>query len=205
MNENEYTELPGALSVKFSADDLDLLQVGFLGTYLHAILNQAAISTLQVHDAHNRGAGRATVLKFIPQNYERSDVLVKARLKGLRQGSIELDIAAVVAQVFSQPGAVSLLSNLLSNAIWAIGVYAARVSGVYVNWKKGRDLDFAGELIRPEAGRKRMRPKIVQFVRLLAESSNGGKLRLKTDQVEFEIEFNPKNRSLDEIQEAEEF
>jgi hypothetical protein len=189
MSSEQYIPIPGQLSVVFESDTLDMLQVGVLGTHLHEILNQVAITVLQVHDELERDAGRAPSLRFIPQTYERQDTLVRGRLKALRQGSIEMDIAAVVAAVFSQPGAVAILTNLLSNAIWAIGVYGARVSGVYVDWKKGREDEWAGFLMRPEAGRRRLRPRIEKFIEMLYQSSGGGKLKLKTRDVEIEIEF----------------
>lgn len=188
----DYLQIPGKLSLKFESDSLDLLQVGVLGTHLHSILNQVAITVLQVTDELERDAGRTPALRHIPQTYERQDALVKARLVGFREGSIEMEIAAVVAQVFSQPGAVSVLNNLLSNAIWAIGTYASRASGIFVHWKMGQEENFAGALLRPQAGRKRLRPKVEKFVKLLADSANGGRLRLRTDEVDFEIEFNPR-------------
>jgi len=197
MIADDYIQIPGELSLKFQAKELDLLQMGVLGTHLHEILNQVAISVIQAHDADLREEGTVQTIKFIPQTFQRQDALIKARLNGFRQGSIEMDIGAVVASVFSQPGAVSILNNLLSSAIWAIGTYAARMHNIRVNWNsRGRDDGMYDFLVRPEAGRKRLRPKVEKFIELLAESSNGGRLRLKTDEVDFEIEFNPPPPSL---------
>jgi hypothetical protein len=192
MIENDYIQIPGKLSLIFKADEIDLLQVGVLGTHLHKILNQVAISMIQVYDELARPDGDPTTIKFIPQTFNREDALIKARLTGFREGSVEMDIAAVAAQVFSQPGAVSVLTNLLSSAIWAIGTYAARMPNIRVKWNSvhNRD-DMYDILVRPEAGRKKLRPKIEKFIEMLAESSNGGRLHLKTDDVDFEIEFNP--------------
>jgi hypothetical protein len=127
MTENDYIKVPGQLSLTFKADEIDLLQVGLLGMHLHKILNQVAISMIQVHDELARPEGEPPAIKFIPQTFNREDALIKAQLKGFRQGSVEMEIAAVAAAVFSQPGAVSVLSNLLSSAIWAIGTYATRI------------------------------------------------------------------------------
>ena len=189
MAQDKYIQIPGELSLKFKADEIDLLQIGVIGTHVHEILNQVAISMIQQYDDL---ASEQQSINFIPQTMLRQDALIHARLKGLRQGSIEMDITAVAAQVFSQPGAASILTNLLSSAIWAIGTYAARMPRIYVKWNsKKREDDVYDILVRPQAGRRKLRPKIEKFIKLLAESSNGGRLHLKTDDVDFEIEFNP--------------
>jgi len=189
--ENDYIEVPGKLSLTFKADHIDLLQIGVLGTHLHRVLNQVAISIIQVHDQHARQLSEPTAIKFIPQTFNREDALISARIKNLRQGSVEMDIAAVVAAVFTQPGGAAILENLLSNAIWAIGTYAAKMTNVTVDWKsKGRNDGSYDLLLRPEAGRKKLRPRIEKFIDLLAESPNGGRLHLKTSDLDLEIHFN---------------
>lgn len=194
MEQEKYSQLQGTLSLKFETDTLELLQVGVLGLHLHEIVNQVAITELQVADELQHSAGKPQLLTFIPQTYERQDKLIKIRLASFRQGSVEMDLNALVNAVASHPGAVAILTNLLSNAIWAIGTYAARVPGVFVRWKSGEGREFAGLLFRPKGGRKKLRPKIDKFVRLLAESSHGGRLYLKANDVEFEIEFDPPAR-----------
>lgn len=190
MVEDNYLNLPGNLLMRFHADELDLLQFGVIGLHIHGILNQVAISIIQAKD--EIAPGPTSSIKFIPQTLQRQDALIKARVIGFRQGSFEMEVQALVASVFSQPGAASILNNLLSSAIWAIGSYAMRMPRIRVIWKeKEREDDVYDILVRPEAGRRRLRPKIEKFIDALAESSNGGRLRLKTKDIDLEIEFNP--------------
>ena len=188
MPEHDYIPLNERLWLKFETEDMDILHIGVLNYHLHTVLNQVAITMFQVHDETLRdGGSRERALPFIPQTYNREDTLIRARVSKIRQGSLEMELSAFAAAIFSQPGAVAVVHNLFSNVIWAIGHYAAKVSGVYV--RRIRGADNSGALLRPQAARKRLRPKIEKFIHLLSESSNGGRLHFRSEDEEIEIEF----------------
>ncbi|MTI20394.1 hypothetical protein E1176_05110 [Fulvivirga sp. RKSG066] len=121
MNKLEYEQIDSPLSVKLSSDNLDMLQIGVLGSQLHRLLNQMALATIEEENERLEKQEKELIQFHIPQTLGREDVLVRAQISSLRQGSIELDIAAMVALVFSQDNAIALLQNLSANAIWAIG------------------------------------------------------------------------------------
>jgi hypothetical protein len=192
----DYENLKSKLVLKFDSDNLDILQVGILNYHLHGLLNQVAIALLGEEDTHRVARGEPKLLQIIPQTTNRDDALIRARITGVRQGSIELDLQTVILAVYSTPGAIAILQNLAANVIWAVGAYAYRVSGAKVT--KHRSSLADDHNVQSVAARKRLGTKAEKFVKLLAESTNGGRIYLKSDDEELEIIFNGPNDYEDE-------
>lgn len=188
--------LPERLRIKFSATNLDLLALGVLGSSLHEILNQVAVTMYQMSDDEKKKRGEKGDLLHIPTNYDRVDNLVTARIDGIRQGSVVLDVSGlVVASVFSTPGAVSVIHNLFSQLVWTVGARAYRRFGTFARLSTSPTLEKEEEslvkhLLKPVAGRRKLNTRIDRFLDSLSRSSAGGSLRLRADNVELEIIFN---------------
>src|ERR1043165_5034130 len=97
----EYEAIGNPLLIHFESRDLDMLQVGILTSALHEILNQVAITLLNEENEALERQGKNRLLEFIPQSLNRQDVLVRARIVGIKEGSIEFYIQPLLAQVFS--------------------------------------------------------------------------------------------------------
>lgn len=187
----DYVPLQSQLSIRFEADDLDILQLGILNYHLHGLLNQVAIGALTEEDRIRQAEGDETLLDAIPQTLNRDDALIRARVSAVRQGSIELDLNTVVAALYSTPGAIAILQNLSADVIWAVGQFASRVTSARVlNWRKS-NID---RKIPSVSARRKLSTKVEKFVRLLAESSSGGRIYLRSGDEELEIEFNHPKR-----------
>ncbi|WP_375578684.1 hypothetical protein ABWH96_16885 [Marivirga tractuosa] len=185
MNNLKYKEIDSPLSVNLSSDDLDMLQIGVLGSQMHKLLKQMALVTLEEENANLEKQEKELIQYHIPQTLGREDVLVRAKISSLRQGSIEIDIAAMVALVFSQANAISLLQNLSANAIWAIGEYATKVTGVNViSRKTGRDSE-----VKKTVSRRRLGPMATKVIKELKDTANGGRLELRSGEDELIIEI----------------
>lgn len=188
----KYDKLESSLTLKFSADELDILEFGNLNYHLHCLLNQVAISMLNLEDERRMLHGEEKLLETIPQTMNRDDALIRARIVGVRQGSVELDLQTAILSIASTPGAASILQNLAANTIWAIGIYAQRVAGAKILKRFSRTNQE--HLISPVSARKRLGSKVEKFVKQLAESPNGGRLYLRSGDEELEIEFNSSRR-----------
>lgn len=185
----EYEEISEPLLVHFESKDMDLLQVGILNSSLHEILNQVAITILNEENEELERNGKNRLLEYIPQSLGRQDVLVRARIIGVSEGSIELYIQPLLAQIFSEPTAVAILQNLVANALWAIGEYGRRVAGCYITRSKG--LNYISRPLPEISARHRLRPRVENLVKHLKEASNGGRIVLKTEDEELIVEFYP--------------
>lgn len=184
----EYKQLASRLTLKFEADDLDILQLGILNYHLHGLLNQVAIAMLGEEDELRARRGEDKLLSIIPQTPNRDDALIRGKITGVRQGSIELDLQTVILAIYSTPGAIAILQNLAANVIWAVGAFASRVAAARI---VRHESSFDDEHRVPSvAARKRLGTKVEKFVQLLAESTNGGRIYLKSGDEELEIEFN---------------
>jgi hypothetical protein len=103
-----------------------------------------------------------------------------------------MEIAAFAAAVFSEPGAVAIIHNLFANVIWAIGCYGGKVAVAQIRQiRGGRE---HSRYLPPQAARHKLRPRVEKFLKLLAEASNGGRLKLRSGDEEIEVEFYPKDR-----------
>ncbi|WP_176764260.1 hypothetical protein [Aquimonas voraii] len=181
----KYIELGEKLELSLSSDDMDLLQTGILSQSMHDILNHVAIALFEEANLEAEQAGQPKVLEQIPQNLTRDDVLIRARISGVRQGSVVYELAPVIAAVFSLPGAVAVCQNLVSNVIWAVARYGVEVSGIRVS-HSGRG-NARG--VPSTSGRKRIRPRVERLIKHLKEASNGGKVTIKSGDEELTIEF----------------
>lgn len=186
----KYMSLEEKLELSLSSNDMDLLQTGILNQAIHDILNHVAIALFEQANAEAERWGTPKVLEQIPQNLNRDDVLVRARISGVRQGSIVYELTPVIAAVFSAPGAIAVCQNLISNVIWAIGQYSVHVAGIRVH--------HAGQSrasgVPATSGRKRIRPRVERLVKHLKEASNGGRVTIKTADEEITIEFYGSNK-----------
>lgn len=131
--------------------------------------------------------GENKLLEYIPQSLNRQDVLVRARIVGIRGGSIEFYIQPLLSQIFSEPGAVAILQNLVANTLWAIGVYGKRVAGSRLIGHKG-----SAHMMRalPEtSARRRLRPRIENLIKHLKDASNGGRIEFRSGDEGLIVEF----------------
>src|SRR5437868_1177231 len=103
----EYEKISEPLLIHFESEDMDLLQIGILNSSLHEILNQVAITILNEENDELESRGENKLLEYIPQSLSRQDVLVRGRILGVKEGSIEFYIQPLLAQIFSVPGAAS--------------------------------------------------------------------------------------------------
>ena len=186
----KYQTLNQPLSIYFHSNDLDLLQVGILGTEMHKLLNQVAIALIEENNKALDKAKKPLVEFHLPQSTYRDDVLIRAKVSAIRQGSIELDIGVVMAQVFSIPGATSIVGNLMATAIWAIGEYATKVVGCRVTKRETRT-DVSA--VAKTSARRRLGPIVERAFKELQASSNGGEFRMKSGDEEIEIKFYSKD------------
>ena len=186
----QYIPLEERLELSLSSNDMDLLQTGILNQAIHDILNHVAIALFEEANAEAEQRGDKKVLEQIPQNLNRDDVLVRARISGVRQGSIVYELSPVIAAVFTAPGAVAVCHNLISNVIWAIGQYSFQIAGIRVH-HSGQS---RARGVPPTSGRKRIRPRVEKLVKHLKEASNGGRVTIKTADEEITIEFYGANR-----------
>src|SRR5215213_1584237 len=185
----EYEEIGKPLLIHFESKDLDMLQVGILTSALHEILNQVAITILNEENDVLESQGENKLLEYIPQSLNRQDVLVRARIVGIREGSIEFYIQPLLAQIFSEPGAAAILQNLVANTIWAIGVYGKRVVGGRLIEHKG---STRGIRALPEtSARRRLRPRVENLIKHLKDASNGGRIEFRSGEEELIVEFYP--------------
>lgn len=188
----QYEKISGRLEVRSEAPDLDLLRLGILNSSLHEIFNLVALAIYEEANGREEEAGRQKLLDNIPQNMNRQDVLIRARIEGIRQGSIILDLQPLVAAVFSQPGAIAIVQNLAANVLWAIGQYGTKVTGVLIKWLNRRTGDgrTSGVLAIPSTtAHRRIRPRVEKLIEHLKESGNGGKISFKSGDEELTIEF----------------
>ncbi|WNH54497.1 hypothetical protein [Stenotrophomonas oahuensis] len=185
----EYLPLDERLELSLSSNDMDLLQTGILNQAIHDILNHVAIALFEEANAEAERQGTTKVLEQIPQNLNRDDVLIRARIAGVRQGSIVYELAPVIAAVFSAPGAAAVCQNLISNVIWAVATYSAKVAGISVQ----HNGQSHARGVPATSGRKRIRPRVERLVKHLKEASNGGRVTIKTHDEEITIEFYPSN------------
>jgi hypothetical protein len=183
----DYQKISGRLSIQFESEDMDLLQVGILNSSLHDILNQVAITILNEENNVLEAEGSRRLLEFIPQSLSREDVLVRARITNVSQGSIKFDIQPFVAQVFTVPGAIAILENLIANTIWAIAAYGTRVVGSKI--RKTGHSKHIHEALPATAGRRRMRPRVENLIKHLKDASNGGRIILRSGDEELIVEF----------------
>lgn len=134
----------------------------------------------------------------------REDVLVRARITGISGGSLELNIQPIVAQVFSEPGAVAILNNLVANTIWAIANYSRQVVGSKIirKGKPGR----ISEVLPATSSRRRLRPRVENLIKHLKHASNGGRIVFRSGEEELIVEFYssqpPRRPAADETHEA---
>jgi len=183
----EYQEVSDQLSIHFESEDLDLLQLGILNSSIHEILNQVAITVLNERNEELQSEGRNKILDYIPQSLSRQDILVRARLLGVKEGSIEFFIQPFLAQVFSEPGAISILHNLVANALWAIGFYGSRVVGTKI-MARATPVNMA-EPLPATAAKRRIRPRVENLIKHLKDASNGGRIVLRSGDEELIVEF----------------
>jgi len=183
----EYEEISAPLSIHFDSEDMDLLQIGILNSSLHEILNQVAITILNEENRALEKLGEEKLLEFIPQSLSRQDILVRARITGVSGGSIKFDIQPFLAQVFSMPGAVSILHNLIANTIWAIGAYGRRVVGtkIFLNGEER----YIEEPVPAQSARRMLRPRVENLIKHLKDASNGGRITLRSGGEELIVEF----------------
>lgn len=187
----QYEKVSNPLSIHFESDDLDLLQVGILNSSLHKILNQVAIALLSEENKNLEKIGQDKILDHIPQTLSRDDVLIRARIISVNQGSIKFDIVPLLAMIFSQAGAAAILQNLISNVIWAIGTYGLKVPGCKII--RQQSLSDEKLQVPNTSAKRRIRPIVVQLVNHLKEASNGGKITLRSGDEELTVEFYPPN------------
>jgi hypothetical protein len=183
----EYEKISEPLFIHFESEDLDLLQVGILNSSLHEILNQVAITVLNEENAMLEREGRKKLLEFIPQSLSRQDILVRARIIGISEGSIEFNLQPFLAQVLSEPGAGAILHNLVANTIWAIGHYGTRVVGSRIKGRKNSER--ISEVLPGTSARRRLRPRVENLLKHLKDASNGGRIILRSGDEELIIEF----------------
>lgn len=184
----QYEKISDPLEVRFEALDLDLLQLGILNTSLHSILNQVALAIYDDANQKEEEAGRPKLLDHIPQNLNREDVLVRARVEGIRQGSVIYELQPIIAAVFSQPGAIAIAGNLVANVLWAIGAYGTRVAGAAIT-RAGRQRDGRMLPVPATTARRRIRPQVERLIQHLKQSGNGGKITFRSGDEELTIEF----------------
>ena len=191
----EYQDLNTPIQLKFSSDNLDLLQVGILGSELHRLFNQIAIALIQEENKKLDERNEPLIEYHIPQSTGRDDILIRARVTALRQGSIEIDLAAFVALVFSQPGAVAIIHNIAANAIWAISSYSSKIVGCSVTTKNSTQ---GNPNLPKTSAKRRLGPIIERVFNELKSSSNGGEFILKSgeEEVIIRINGNQKNRTM---------
>lgn len=182
----KYEDLDSPLSIYFHSNNLDLLQIGILGSEIHKLLNQVAISLIEEHNKELDAAKQPLIDFHLPLSSSREDVLIRANVSAIRQGSIELEVAAVMAQVFSVPGAGAIVQNLMATAIWAIGEYAKKVVGCRIT-KQSNTKDISK--IAKTSSRRRLGPIVERVLKELKASSNGGEFRMKSGDEEIEIKF----------------
>lgn len=183
----EYEEIGQKLLIHFESDDLDLLQVGILNSSLHEILNQVAITILNQENEYRELEQKPKLFDFIPQTLNREDILIRARVVGVSEGSIDLNIQPIVAQIFTEPGAVAILNSLVSNTIWAIATYGRRVVGSKI-FKHGES-DRVPDALPATSARKRLRPRVEHLIKHLKDASNGGRIILRSGDEELIVEF----------------
>ena len=183
----KYSEISRPLHIHFESDDMDLLQVGILNSSLHEIMNQVAITVLNQENEQREREGKEKILDFIPQTLSREDVLVRARITGVSEGSLGIDIQPIVAQVFSEPGAVAILSNLVANTIWAVANFSRRVVGSRII-RKGKPGQIS-DVLPGTSSRRRLRPKVENLIKHLKYASNGGRIVLRSGDEELIVEF----------------
>jgi len=187
----EYQKIGAPLTLHFESENLDLLQVGILNSALHEIMNQVAIGVVDEENKFLQSQGQQKILDHIPQTFTRQDILVRARIVGVRGGSIEFDIQPLLALVFNQPNAVAILQNLAANVIWAIANYGTRVVGTQISQKGNSQSDRP--IIPETSARRRLRPRVERLLEHLKETSNGGRIVLRSGDEELIVEFYPPN------------
>lgn len=193
MNESSVSD---PITLSYDSDDLDLLQIGVLNKSLHNLLNQVAIAMLDEENQEREKAGKPRLITTLPTTFTREDVLIRARLVGLHQGSIVQDLQPVLAAVASNPHAVAILQNLAANVIWAIGEFGVRVSGVKLSHRLNRGRDRVR--LPGISARRRLSAKVVNLVKEIKEAGNGGRLVIKTRDEELIIELNAPARRPDQ-------
>jgi hypothetical protein len=187
----EYQRIGAPLSLHFESENLDLLQVGILNSSLHEIMNLVAIAIVDEENEFAQSHGEQKILDHIPQTFTRQDILIRASIIGVREGSIEFDIQPLLALVFTVPNAVAVLQNLAANVIWAIGTYGTRVVGSRIVRKGISQGDRPS--IPETSARRRLRPRVERLLKHLKETSNGGRIVLRSGDEELIIEFYPSN------------
>jgi len=185
----EYQEIGEPLLIHFESKDLDMLQVGILTSALHEILNQVAITILNEESDILQSQGENRLLDFIPQSPNRQDVLVRARIVGIREGSIEFYIQPLLAQIFSEPSAIAILQNLVANTIWAIGAYGKRVVGSSIIEQRGSA--YMMRTLPDTSSRRRLRPRVENLIKHLKDTGNGGRIEFRSGDEELIVELYP--------------
>lgn len=174
------------LAIYYQADEIDLHQVGTLNNSLHELLNQIAISMIESENDRRSKREECHILDSLPTSFGRSDILIRGRVAALKTASIEAVITPVLHAAAANPHVIALLQNLSANVVWAIGKYGADQAGIRIrNWKgDARDADVKGV-----AAKKLSSVRVRNLIKDLKDSSNGGRLKLKSGEDEIEIEF----------------
>jgi hypothetical protein len=181
----EYETLEATSSVVFTSEEFDLLQFGLVGEQIHRLLNRVAIALLTEANKQRQAREEPLISFKIPQTENRDDVLIRARIVRLREGSLEIDLSVLLATVFAQPGAVAVLENLVSSAIWALGARASRVIGCrLVGQKTNRNVRLPAT-----SARRRLGPVVDRFLKTIQSSTRSGRLIWRTGDEEVIIEF----------------
>lgn len=183
-----YNPISNRLELMYEAEEIDLLQIGILNKSLHNLLNQVAIALLEKESQNYQDQRGNRTIPILPMTFSREDILIRARVVGIRQGSLILDLQPYIAAVANTPGAIAILQNLVANVIWAIAAFGWKVSGATIS-RRGRS--NANTHLLSAGAQRRLSTKVQQFLKEIKEAGNGGKLVLKSEDEELTVELYP--------------
>jgi hypothetical protein len=186
----KYETLGEPFEIRINCAELGLNDLGRLSKEMHAILNHVCISLYNHQNERDRERNHEITLPFIPYDFNRDEVLVRADVINIRKGSFVYDLQAMLAQVFSTAGAASIATNLISNVIWSIIHYAPELnlaSNITVNGKYNKD----GVLpIPPTTAKRQIKPRVEKLISSLANTPNGGSVKIVSGDDYVEIVVN---------------
>jgi hypothetical protein len=197
MQTDDYIAIQGKLTIELRFPSTSLLQMGVMGIHFHQLLNQTALAVIRDADDPQSNEGGEPLLKYVPHTMDGEDALIDAGIVELKKGSLIVEIEAAVAPVFNNPHSVAVLEGLTANAIWVIAMHASRIGGVAI-----RMMHDATEKLIKIGDRKRrtlnssakLRSTVEKLLLALKDSSNGGRVHLKSGDIEIDIEFYPTDR-----------
>ena len=169
-----------------------MLQIGVLGSQFHLLLNQVALIILHIENESLLRLERPKIEFHIPQTPNRRDVLVRAEVRSLRQGSVEIDLATQIALVFSNPHAIDVLKNLSARAIWVLAKYITKVPGVKIVKNNTSQKD---PYVKETVSKRRLSTVATKLIKELKDTANGGRLELRSGDEELIIEINSRENS----------